>query len=255
MKCPRCQQDNPSAANFCMKCGTRLNGIDNGPYEERPQEVQHLTRALREALEQQTATSEILRVISSSPTDVQPVLDAIVESGTKLCDAAFGSAFRFDGHVMTFVAHHNMTPGELEITRGVFPRRATRDTAAGRAVVERRIIHIPDLREDPEYGIRWVQQALGYHTVLAVPMLRDGEAIGVLNFWRREVRPFADKQIALRDDICRSSSHCHRERTLVQGVGSAQSRSHRGTGAADRDERDPPRWLWSSRRRPASCSR
>ena len=118
------------------------------------------------ALEQQTATSEILRVISRSPTDVQPVFDAIVQSATRLCDAAFGAAFRFDGQRQTFVAHQSATPGELEILRGNYPRPATRGAATGRAIVDRRIIHIRDIREDPEYTTRdtagaWVAHGTG----------------------------------------------------------------------------------------------
>jgi signal transduction histidine kinase len=150
----------------------------------------------KEALEQQTATAEILRVISSSPTDVQPVFDAIVRSGTRLCGAAFGGAFRFDGQLLTFAAHHNASPGELEIWRRMYPTPATRGRATGRAIVDRRIIHIHDIREDLEYTSP-TRQALGWRTVLAVPMLRDGEPIGALGLWRREVRPFTDKQIAL----------------------------------------------------------
>jgi GAF domain-containing protein len=155
-----------------------------------------LSNETKEALEQQTATSEILRVISQSPTDVQPVFDAIVQSATRLCDAAFGAAFRFDGQLQTFVAHHNAIPSELELLREYYPRPATRGAATGRAIVDRRIIHIFDTREDPEYTSP-TRQALGWRTVLAVPMLRDGEPIGALGLWRREVRPFTDKQIAL----------------------------------------------------------
>ena len=159
-------------------------------------ELEAANRDLTEALGQQTATSEILRVISGSPTDVQPVFDAIVQSGTRLCDAAFGAAFRFDGHMTTFTAHHNVTPSELETLRGLYPQPAIRGTATGRAIVDRRIIHIPDIREDPEYTSP-ARQALGFRTVLAVPMLRDGEPIGALGLWRREVRAFTESQIEL----------------------------------------------------------
>ncbi len=159
-------------------------------------ELEARNHELRVALEQQTATSEILRVISRSPTDVQPVFDAIVQSATRLCDAAFGAAFRFDGQLQTFVAHQSATPGELELLRGNYPRPATRGAATGRAIVDRRIIHIHDIREDPEYTLE-TRQAPGWRTVLAVPMLRDGEPVGALGLWRREVRPFTEKQIEL----------------------------------------------------------
>ena len=152
----------------------------------------------KEALEQQTATSEILRVISQSQTEVQPVFDAIVKSGTTLCDAAWGAAVGFDGQRLTLMAQHNMTPSELETLRGTYPRSATRRQATGRAVIDRRTVHIPDIREEPDY-LSPAQQWLGFRTVLAVPMLRDGEPIGVLALWRREVRRFTDQQIALME--------------------------------------------------------
>jgi GAF domain-containing protein/DNA-binding response OmpR family regulator len=159
-------------------------------------ELERRNNDLRAALEQQTATSEILRVISGSPTDVQPVFDAIVQSATRLCGAAFAAAFRYDGHQMTFTAHHNMTDAELAVMRPHFPQPATRGAATGRAMLDRRIVHIPDIREDPEYTSS-LRGELGFRTILAVPILRDGEPIGALGLWRREVAPFSDKQIEL----------------------------------------------------------
>jgi GAF domain-containing protein/CheY-like chemotaxis protein/anti-sigma regulatory factor (Ser/Thr protein kinase) len=159
-------------------------------------ELQTKNADLSEALNQQTATSHILRVISGSHTDVQPVFDAIVESGARLCEAAFGAAFRFDGQLQTFAAHHNASPEELEVIRRRYPCPPTRDAAAGRALLDRRIVHISDIREDPEYGSP-TRQASGFRTVLAVPMMREAEPIGVVGLWRREVRPFTDKQVEL----------------------------------------------------------
>jgi GAF domain-containing protein/CheY-like chemotaxis protein/anti-sigma regulatory factor (Ser/Thr protein kinase) len=159
-------------------------------------ELQQKNATLTEALDQQTATSEILRVISRSPRDVQPVFDAIVQSGTKLCDAAWGAAFRFDGQMQTFVAHHNATSAEVEGLRELYPRVPTRGAASGRAIIDRHTIHIPDIREDAEYTSP-VRQAVGWRTVLAVPILRDGEPIGALGLWRRDVRPFTEKHVNL----------------------------------------------------------
>jgi GAF domain-containing protein/HAMP domain-containing protein len=160
-------------------------------------EVRERNRELTEALEQQTATGEILRVISHSPTDVQPVFDAIVGSATRLCDAAFATVFRFDGRAMTLVADHNMTPDERAAAQSLYPRPAARDTASGRAISTRSVVHIHDVREDPEYGPEAIRRTLGFRTVLAVPMLRDGQPIGAVSLWRRDVRPFSEKQIAL----------------------------------------------------------
>ena len=103
----------------------------------------------REALEQQTATAEILRVISSSPTDVQPVFDAIVRSAVRLCDGLFGAVLQFDGELLHRVAQHNYTPEALEASDRVFPARPTRALGAGRAILERAVVHIPDMELDP----------------------------------------------------------------------------------------------------------
>ncbi|HEY7555575.1 MAG TPA: GAF domain-containing protein [Candidatus Binatia bacterium] len=160
-------------------------------------ELQARNRDLTEALEQQTATSEVLRVISSSPTDVQPVFDVIVQSATRLCDASFGTVHRFDGQLITVEAHKNMTPEQLEQTEQRFPAPATRGSSVGRAILECNVIHIKDVREDPDYVFVGAQKALGYRTVLAMPLLREGAPIGALAMWRREVKPFTDSQIAL----------------------------------------------------------
>ena len=156
-----------------------------------------LERRLAEARAQQAAMAEILRVIASSPTDVQPVFDAIVRRATRLCGAAFATAFRFDGQLMSLAAHHGMSADELGAARQHYPRPAARESASGRAIVERRVVHIRDVRDDPEYGLASVQKTLGFRTVLAVPMLREGEPIGSLSLWRRRVRPFTPAQIAL----------------------------------------------------------
>ncbi len=159
------------------------------------QELQVRNRDLTEALEQQTATSEILRVISSSPTDLQPVFEAIAGSAARLCEATFAALHRFDGQVVTFEAHHGMTEPEVEESRRRFPRPPDREIAVGRAILDRRIAHIHDIRRDPEYRVTMGQ--MSFRTVLAVPLLREGKAVGAMGLWRREVQPFSDKQIAL----------------------------------------------------------
>src|SRR5262249_36842155 len=156
------------------------------------QELEARNRELTEVLEQQTATSEILRVISNSPTDLQPVFDAIVQSATRLCDAAFGHIYRFDGELITIPAHHGLTPEELDVALRAYPRPATRGSAAGRTIVDRRVVHIHDIRSDPDYSVTAAQSSLDHRTVLAVPMLRDGQPTGALTMWRRRVEPFSD---------------------------------------------------------------
>jgi len=155
------------------------------------------TRELSETLQQQTATAEILRVISSSPTDIQPVFDAIVRSAVRLCHAAFGALHRVEGELNTLAAVHNMPDDEIEMLRSLFPRPIRRDSITSRAMLERSVLHIHDIHADPEYrgAVRDQDAAKGYRTVLAVPMLREAVPIGAIALWRREVLPFTDKQI------------------------------------------------------------
>jgi two-component system, NtrC family, sensor kinase len=151
-----------------------------------------------EALDQQTATSEILRIISSSPTDLQPVFDAIVRSAGRLCDSAFGALQLFDGERITLEAHHGPSPEDVTILRQrVFPMRADRGSISGRAIISRAVVHIEDVRADPEYRVPAVRTLEGYRTFLSAPMLRKDVVLGVINLWRPEVRPFTETQIGL----------------------------------------------------------
>jgi GAF domain-containing protein/anti-sigma regulatory factor (Ser/Thr protein kinase) len=160
-------------------------------------ELETRNRAVTEALEQQTATSEILRVISNSPTDARPVFETIVQSATRLCDAEFAVLHRYDGEVVTADAHHNLTGQELDVVLRVFPRPAQRDYAAGRAIVDGTIVHIPDIHEDTEYQISDSLRTMGYTTVLAVPLFKDANPVGALCLWRRAPSAFSERQIAL----------------------------------------------------------
>src|SRR5262245_38196505 len=121
MRCPRCQHENAPAMKFCGECGTPLTAAN--PSSPPTPSYAEITAALAEALERETATGEILGVISSSPTDVQPVFDAIVRSVVKLCNAPFGAVVRFDGERLHLVAQHNWTQAGIDAMRGVFPRR------------------------------------------------------------------------------------------------------------------------------------
>jgi two-component system, NtrC family, sensor kinase len=157
-----------------------------------------LAQALKheaEAQEQQTATSEILRVISSSPTDVQPTFEAIARSARRLCEAAHGMVFRFDGALIHLTAHDNLEPEQLEAVRSVFPIRPGHESVTARAILTRSIIHVRDRSEDPEleYGIL----SANFPTTLSVPLLREGVPLGAITVTRAEVRLFSDKQVEL----------------------------------------------------------
>jgi signal transduction histidine kinase len=149
-----------------------------------------------EAQEQQAATAEILRVISSSPTDVQPVFDAIVRTGARLCEAEFALLARYDGTSMSVAAHSGAREEEIDAVGQVYPMRPTPETLGGRAILERAVVHIPDVSSDPTYGPRAIKDA-GWRTGLGIPLLREGAAVGAVGMWRRDVRPFSDRQIAL----------------------------------------------------------
>ncbi|MDO8479108.1 MAG: GAF domain-containing protein [Candidatus Rokubacteria bacterium] len=160
-------------------------------------ELESRNSDLGEALEQQTATGEILSVISSSPTNTQPVFDAIVRSSVKLCDGLFGAVYLLRDGLVHLIAHHNFSPEALEAVRQIFPAPPTAAIGAGRALLTQAVVHIPDVTLDEHYLARPVTQALGHRSVLCVPLLRDGAAIGTIVVGRAEPEPFSDKQIAL----------------------------------------------------------
>jgi GAF domain-containing protein/class 3 adenylate cyclase len=180
------------------KAAARSNSSRTG--EET--EVARLGRELREALEEQTATSEVLRVISSSPGDLQPVFAAMLANAVRICDAKFGNIYRWDGDTLHLIATHNTPPAFAEARRRSHPRLGPK-TPIGRMVATKTVSHVADLAADQGYieqsvpGIVAAVELGGVRTFLAVPMLKDNELIGAFILYRQEVRPFTDKQIAL----------------------------------------------------------
>src|SRR5262249_40972290 len=164
--------------------------------EARTHELAHANRDLTEALEQQTATAEILRVISSSPTDVQPVFDTIVRRAVHLCDGLHGFVGRFDGELIHMAAHYNYTPEALQMMLQMYPRRPDRKQAAGRAILTGDVINIGDLQTDADYATE-LAVAGGWRSILVVPMLREGRPIGTIGVIRGHVGSFSDAQVEL----------------------------------------------------------
>ncbi len=159
------------------------------------QELQVRNRDLTETLEQQTATGEVLRVIASSPTELQPVLDTLIANAVKLSGATKGHVREVDGEFYRVVAHYGESPERISFLR-TNPLPASADTPIGRALVERRPVHILDVQLLPEPLASLARQT-GARTVLATPLLREGTPIGGIIIWRDFVEPFTERQIEL----------------------------------------------------------
>jgi signal transduction histidine kinase len=170
---------------------------------ELEQKLEARTRELAEAREQQTATSEVLRVISSSPGDLAAVFNAMLANATRLCDASYGLMYLCEGDALRIAALHGELPEAFkEQWRSGTLFRPHRDVAPVRAVRTRKVLHVADLREDPAYlsgdplPVAGVEVA-GIRTLLVIPMLKDNKPVGAVSIYRKEVRLFTDKQVEL----------------------------------------------------------
>jgi two-component system, NtrC family, sensor kinase len=148
----------------------------------------------REALEKQTAMADILRIISSSPTDVQPTFDVIAASAVRICGAHNGGVLRFDGSLIHLVAHDGWTRVELDAVHRVYPLPPSRKTATARAILTRDVVHIVDPKLDPDFSHASLHQ---FGTTLSVPMLRHGNPLGAITVTRNKVEAFTEAQIDL----------------------------------------------------------
>ena len=168
-------------------------------------EIARFIRERDEALQQQAATSEVLRVISNSPGDLELIFRSILVTANRICEAHFGTIFRYDGKALVVTAWDGVPPEYLALVQSapiLVNERTATATATGRAAKSKQVIHIADIStelvrtEGEELRARLVELG-GVRTILAVPMLKDAEPIGVFTIYRQEVRPFTDKQIEL----------------------------------------------------------
>ena len=201
---------------------------------------QQRTRELSESLEQQTATSEVLRVIGSSPGELKPVFSAMLESATRICEATFGSMLLRDGDEYRRAALHNASQKFSEygnqtpvFTRGTAP-------TVDRVIDMRQALHVLDMAaEDPNEPIA---KFGGARTLLVVPMLKEDEPIGAIGIYRQEVRPFTDKHRASQQFRC-PGRHRYRKHAAAERAAGAHRRPYRVAGSADRDVGGAPSHL------------
>ena len=161
------------------------------------EEVQARTRDLQESLEYQTATSEILTVISRSPTDAKPVFEIIGERAEKLCDAEVSVVAMVEGDLIQLASVHGVSEEGVEAVQRVYPMRRNNETITARTVRRGAVVHVPDVLADPQYETKDAARIAGYRACLGVPMIREGQVIGSIFVARREPGPFADSQVQL----------------------------------------------------------
>ena len=158
-------------------------------------EIEARNSDLTESLEQQTATSEILRVISSSPSDVQPVFDIIAESAVQLCRAQFCAVLRLDGDLLHLVAHRGLSGAGLDAYRRVFPTAVSSGTVAGRSLLDRAVVQIPDVHADADYAYKSVGLATPFQAIFGIPLLREGQPLGSIAVSRTEPGSLSEREV------------------------------------------------------------
>src|SRR5688572_16160457 len=193
-----------------MRLGKR-NGTRKTGHVKRARAVEKLSRtaphpavaklaaALRDRqrlAQQQAATAEILKVIAASPSDVQPVFDAIVRSAVRLCGSLFGFVGRFDGEKLHLAAQHNFPPAAVEIARRTYPSVPDRSRGAGRSIVTKSVARIEDIHRDPDYYRAYGKKG-GWRRVLAVPMMRGDVVLGTISLAWADPGPIPDSQVEL----------------------------------------------------------
>src|SRR6516165_7663714 len=164
-------------------------------HHKRQSDVAQLTRERDEALEREKATAEVLRVVSSSPGDLESVFQALLVNATRICEAGFGVLALFDGRDLRHASSHNLPPSFVEEMRPqtVVPR----DAIVWRVVETKQVVHFPDVARVEAYVKVPLVRHGGVRSVIAVPMLKENRLVGAITIFRQEVRPFTEQQIAL----------------------------------------------------------
>src|SRR5215470_11389268 len=177
------------------------------PAAARQQQVSALTRELAEAREQQTATSDVLQIISSSPGDLKPVFQAMLTYATRICEAVFGNLYLCDADAFRMVAAHHDSPAYVAARTRSPLLRPPPDAPLGRVAITKQVVQVADIRTLPSRDHPFVAPGVtaGYRTVLSIPLLKDNVLIGAFTMIRQEVRAFTDKQIALLTNFARQA--------------------------------------------------
>ena len=210
-----------------------------------------LLNELRQSLEQQTATAEVLRVISNSPTNVQPVFDSIAESAVRLCGGQFAFVVRFDGKVMDFASCFGLSAEGLDVFRSMMPMPASEDTAAGRAILRRAVVEIADVEADHAYGAQAqdLARTVAYRSIVAVPLLHESNPIGAIAVPRANTGSSPERQIALLQAFADQAVIAIRNVRLFDEV---QARTEELVNRFS-SKQQPPTCLRSSAARPSTC--
>jgi two-component system NtrC family sensor kinase len=165
--------------------------------DQRTRELAEAQKRLVEALEQQTAAAEVLRIISNSPSDDQPVFDAIAKHVPRLCKAPYCWVFRFDGKLMHFAAEHGLSPAVAQVFRSAYPLPPGDGTAAARAILDGAVAEIPDIHADPTYQHGHLADMMDFRSIVAVPMLKDGRSLGAIVVPRSQTGSFPKQHLDL----------------------------------------------------------